>query len=90
MSNINTADEQLDQLAFYWFSLDEGPTARSRSEFSVAIGTSTSTCPAAAASRGFPNARPEASRSWPRGWGSTGCFWCTKTPAGAATCSKRC
>jgi hypothetical protein len=27
MSNINTADEQLDQLAFYWFSLDQGPTA---------------------------------------------------------------
>ncbi len=27
MSNINTADEQLDQLAFYWFSLEQGPTA---------------------------------------------------------------
>ena len=33
VSNKNTADEQLDQLAFYWFNLCEGSRSRSRSAF---------------------------------------------------------
>ena len=88
-SNKYAADEQLEQIAFYWMNLDAGQMRPLTVRISARIWTCISTWAAAIASPRSASERPDRLRSCVRrAWASTGPCWSTPARPKAATCSR--